>query len=90
MTHYGSIKDIGESISKLYNFMYAQRISPGKELIEVYQSIDAEGDDYVVTIEVSMQMWMRLYRINLEKNLGSELTKIIWAGGEHVQLISPY
>lgn len=84
LSHYGSIKDISKSVSKIYKFMYEQGISAGMELIEVYHKVNEADDDFVVTIEASMHMWLRLYRINLEKILGNELTNIIWKGGEHI------
>ncbi|NIP44235.1 hypothetical protein GWO43_28050, partial [candidate division KSB1 bacterium] len=60
-------------------------LSPELELMEVYHHYDPESrDEHVVETRASFLAWPEVFKEQLLRVLGPELTSDIWQGGEQI------
>lgn len=88
MMHQGSPDTLRETSLKLYEFLRTTGLSPELELVEIYHYYEPDQkDDSLIEVRVSFLAWPEIYKKQLLRVLGPELTSKIWAGGE---LITPF
>ncbi|MHA2298801.1 MAG: GyrI-like domain-containing protein [Candidatus Hodarchaeales archaeon] len=83
--HHGSYDTLRQSYGKVYNYFRGNGLSDALELVLILHEYDFEDQKKCVTeVQASFLAWDNLYRENLDKILGDEKRKIIWAGGEKI------
>jgi effector-binding domain-containing protein len=83
--HKGSIDTLSATTRKLYNHMTVVGLSPELELIEIYNQFDPENQaETNIEIRASFLAWPEVYREQLLRVLGPDLTNDIWVGGEKI------
>ncbi len=87
-THHGPVENLRETSSQNYAHMNKVGLAPELELVEIYHSYDPDNDaENVIETQASFLAWPEVYREQLLRVLGPELTSEIWARGE---AITPY
>ena len=85
LIHKGPVETLRNTTLKLFEHMNKVGLSPELELMEIYHSYDPDHqDDNVIETRASFLAWPEVYREQLVRVLGLELTEEIWAGGENI------
>jgi len=88
LIHKGSVETLRNTTLKMIEHLNAAGLAPELELMEIYHHLDLENpEDNIIETRVSFLAWSEIYREQLLRVLGPELTADIWAGGE---TITPY
>lgn len=83
--HLGPVETLRETTTQLYQHMNKVGLAPELELVEVYHRYDPKDESKNdIEIRASFLAWPEVYRAQLERVLGKELAKEIWAGGEAI------
>jgi len=84
-THTGSIETLHETTGRLFAHMRRTGLSSELELVEVYHAYDPEDESANrIEVQASFLAWPEVYRAQLLRVLGPDLTDEIWAGGHHI------
>lgn len=88
LIHTGSTDSLRNTTLKIQEHMKKAGLSSELELMEIYHRYDPENQDAnVIETRVAFLAWPEMYKEQLLRVLGSELTAEIWKGGE---AISPF
>ncbi|MFC2078914.1 hypothetical protein ACFLSZ_02930 [Candidatus Bipolaricaulota bacterium] len=84
-THCGPVSTLRETTGRIYAHMNRVGLAPELELVEMYHDYDP-ADEAANRIEIrgAFLAWPEIYKQQLLRVLGSELTKTIWAGGDSI------
>ena len=82
-THHGPVSTLRETSGLIYGHMNKVGLAPELELVEIYHNFDPE-DEVANQIEVrtAFLAWPETYKQHLLRVLGTDLTDVIWAGGD--------
>jgi hypothetical protein len=84
-THHGPVSTLRETSGQVYGHMNRVGLAPELELVEIYHEFDPENEDANrIEVRGAFLAWPGIYRQQLTRVLGSELTNVIWAGGEAI------
>jgi hypothetical protein len=85
LTHHGPVETLRDTKFKLIEHLGKTGLSSELEDVEIYHSIDPDNPDKnVIEAQWSYLAWPEIYREQLTRVLGPELTEEIWAGGESI------
>lgn len=85
LMHEGPVKTLRNSTVEVYEFMRKTGLSPELELMEIYHSYDLENEgENIIETQASFLAWPEVYKEQLLRVLGPELTEEIWMGGENI------
>jgi effector-binding domain-containing protein len=85
LMHRGPVEALRNTTLEILEHMKRTGLSSELELVEIYHSYDPENqDDNVIEVGVSFLAWPQVYREQLVRVLGPELTAEIWMGGETI------
>jgi effector-binding domain-containing protein len=85
LVHRGLIETIRNTNLIIHEEMKKAGLSPELELMEVYHKYNPENqDENVIETRVSFLPWPEVYKEQLCRVLGLELTTEIWQGGENI------
>jgi hypothetical protein len=89
-THTGPVETLRESSLMNYEQMNKSGLAPELELMEIYHHYDPENqDNNVIETQASFLAWPEVYKDQLTRVLGPDLTGEIWAGGEQITPFTP-
>ncbi len=84
-THKGPIETLRETSRQNYEHMNTVGLAPELELVEIYHYYDPNDEEAnVIETQASFLAWPEVYREQLLRVLGPEISKEIWAGGEEI------
>jgi len=85
LIHKGAVDTLRETTLKIYAHMNAAGLSPELELMEIYHRFNPDNhSDNLIETRASFLAWPEVYKENLQRVLGLELTEAVWAGGEDI------
>jgi effector-binding domain-containing protein len=83
--HKGPVETLRNTTLILFEFMNQVGLSPELELMEIYHTYHPDHqEDNLIETRASFLAWPEVYREQLLRVLGPELTGEIWAGGEEI------
>jgi hypothetical protein len=85
LRHHGPVASLRDPTRKLYEHMNLVGLAPELELMELYHRYDPNDESKNdIEVRASFLAWPEVYREQLDRVLGPELTEQIWAGGEAI------
>ena len=85
LLHKGPVETIRNSTLKILEHMRKTGLSSELELMEIYHNYDPDNqDENIIETQVSFLAWPEVYKEQLLRVLGTELTDEIWMGGETI------
>jgi len=83
--HRGPVSTLRETSGQVYGYMNRVGLAPELELLEIYDDYDPENEE-ANRIEVcgAFLAWPEIYKQQLLRVLGEELTEKIWEGGDAI------
>lgn len=85
LTHKGPTDSLRNTTLKIFEHMKKVGLSPELELMEVYHHYDPENQEAnVIETRASFLAWSEVYKEQLLRALGPDLTTEIWKGGEAI------
>ena len=85
LMHKGPASTLRETTLKIHEHLNRVGLSPELEQVEVYHQFDPENPDgNLIETSVSFLAWPEVYREQLLRVLGTDLTTGIWQGGEQI------
>jgi effector-binding domain-containing protein len=85
LMHEGPPETLRNTTLKIFEHMKKVGLSSELELMEVYHRYDPQKpDDSLIETRASFLAWPEVYREQLLRVLGPELTQEIWQGGENI------
>jgi len=85
LIHRGPVETLRNSTLKIIEHLKKTGLSQELELMEIYHNYDPENpDENVIETRVSFLAWPEVYKEQLLRVLGPELTTKIWSGGENI------
>jgi len=85
LLHRGPLSTLRDTTLQIHEHLNKAGLSPELELMEVYHHFDPENqDETLIETRVSFLAWPEVYREQLLRVLGEDLTKDIWQGGEQI------
>ncbi len=90
LMHNGPVETLRNTTRKIVEQMHRVGLSQELELVEIYHNYDLENpDDNVIETRVAFLAWPEVYKEQLLRVLGAELTTEIRAGGEAITPFTP-
>jgi hypothetical protein len=84
-THHGPVDTLRDTAREVYAHMDRVGLSPELERVEIYRRYDpAPLEETEIEVRAAFLAWPQVYRAQLARVLGPELTDEIWAGGETI------
>ena len=85
LMHRGPLSTLRDTTLNIHTHLNQAGLSPELELMEVYHKFDPGNlDDTQIETRVSFLAWPEIYREQLLRVLGEDLTDEIWQGGEQI------
>jgi len=85
LMHRGPVETLRNTTLKIFEHMKKTGLSPESELMEIYHNYDPQNQaENVIEMRASFLAWPQVYKEQLLRVLGPELTDEIWMGGENV------
>ncbi len=85
LIHHGAVETLRDTTLKIFDHMKKTGLSSELELMEVYHKFNPENpDDNVIETRVAYLAWPEVYKEQLLRVLGPELSTEIWKGGEQI------
>jgi len=85
LIHRGPVETLRNTTLKIFEHMKVTGLSSELELMEIYHNYDPENpDENVIETRVAFLAWPEVYKEQLLRVLGPELTAEIWMGGEQI------
>ncbi len=84
-THKGAVATLRETSLQNYAHMNQVGLAPELELVEIYHHYDPDDEESnKIETQASFLAWPEVYREQLLRVLGPNLTKEIWTGGQEI------
>jgi effector-binding domain-containing protein len=85
LIHRGPVETLRNTTLKIIEHMKKTGLSSELELMEIYHNYDLENpDENLIETRVAFLAWPEVYKEQLLRVLGPELTVEIWTGGEQI------